>query len=140
MFNSKHGSGGGGANGLLSTNGAGGSTASSTSPSSTSSSSSTNEDQTLKDCEDYVGKHNIKDLLKDCIVQLCLKKPEHPITFLKHHFEKLEKVLYYIIYILMTFINVLKMTGLYSIKVMLCYLEKRSVRTGLCNVMSSSDQ
>jgi hypothetical protein len=94
MFNSKHGSGGG-ANGLLSTNGAGGSTASSTSPSSTSSSSSTNEDQTLKDCEDYVGKHNIKDLLKDCIVQLCLKKPEHPITFLKHHFEKLEKVLYY---------------------------------------------
>ena len=87
--NSKHGNG---ANGMLSTNGAGGSTASSTSPSSTSSTSS-NEDQTLRDCEDYVGKHNIKDLLKDCIVQLCLKKPEHPITFLKHHFEKLEKVL-----------------------------------------------
>ena len=86
--NNKH-----GANGILSTNGAGGSTASSTSPSSTSSTSS-NEDQTLRDCEDYVGKHNIKDLLKDCIVQLCLKKPEHPITFLKHHFEKLEKVFF----------------------------------------------
>jgi len=86
--------GAGGTNGLLSTSTTGGSTASSTSPSSTSSTSSSNEDQTLKDCEDYVGKHNIKDLLKDCIVQLCLKKPEHPITFLKHHFEKLEKVLF----------------------------------------------
>jgi cAMP-dependent protein kinase regulator len=89
-------------NNLLTTNGAAknGSIAS-TSPSSdsslSSSSSSTSpnggnhEDETLKDCEDYVGKHNIKDLLKDCIVQLCLRKPENPITFLKHHFEKLEK-------------------------------------------------
>lgn len=50
-----------------------------------------NEDQTLKECEAYVSKHSIKDLLKDCIVQLCLRKPDHPITFLKQHFEKLEK-------------------------------------------------
>jgi len=49
------------------------------------------EDHTLKECEAYVSKHNIKDLLKDCIVQLCLKKPDNPITFLKQHFEKLEK-------------------------------------------------
>lgn len=52
-----------------------------------------NEDQTLKECEAYVSKHSIKDLLKDCIVQLCLRKPDHPITFLKQHFEKLEKIL-----------------------------------------------
>lgn len=50
-----------------------------------------NEDQTLKECESYVGKHNVKDLLKDCIVQLCLKKPDNPISFLKQHFEKLER-------------------------------------------------
>ncbi len=50
------------------------------------------EDQTLKECESYVGKHNVKDLLKDCIVQLCLKKPDNPISFLKQHFEKLERV------------------------------------------------
>ena len=50
------------------------------------------DDQTLKECESYVGKHNVKDLLKDCIVQLCLKKPDNPITFLKQHFEKLERV------------------------------------------------
>ncbi len=56
------------------------------------SSPSTNEDQTLKECESYVGKHNVKDLLKDCIVQLCLKKPENPISFLRQHFEKLERV------------------------------------------------
>lgn len=49
------------------------------------------EDATLKECESYVGKHNVKDLLKDCIVQLCLKKPENPISFLKQHFEKLER-------------------------------------------------
>ena len=53
---------------------------------------SNNEDQTLKECEAYVSKHSIKDLLKDCIVQLCLRKPDHPITFLKQHFERLEKV------------------------------------------------
>jgi len=49
------------------------------------------DDNTLKECEAYVSKHNIKDLLKDCIVQLCLKKPDNPIAFLKQHFEKLEK-------------------------------------------------
>lgn len=49
------------------------------------------DDQTLRECEAYVSKHNIKDLLKDCIVQLCLKKPDHPISFLRQHFEKLEK-------------------------------------------------
>lgn len=52
-----------------------------------------NDDQTLKDCEAYVSKHNVKDLLKDCIVQLCLKKPENPISFLRQHFERLEKVI-----------------------------------------------
>ncbi len=63
-----------------------------------------NEDQTLKDCEAYVSKHSIKDLLKDCIVQLCLRKPDHPITFLKQHFEKLEKVrnIFYFSLLIMT--------------------------------------
>ena len=51
------------------------------------------EDQTLKECESYVNKHNVKELLKDCIVQLCLKKPENPISFLRQHFEKLDKVI-----------------------------------------------
>ena len=51
-----------------------------------------NDDHTMKECEAYVSKHNIKDMLKDCIVQLCLRKPEQPITFLRQHFEKLEKV------------------------------------------------
>lgn len=49
------------------------------------------DDHTLRECEAYVNKHNIKDLLKDCIVQLCLRKPDNPITFLRQHFEKLEK-------------------------------------------------
>lgn len=56
------------------------------------SNSQSSDDHTLKECEAFVNKHNIKDLLKDCIVQLCLKKPENPITFLRQHFERLEKV------------------------------------------------
>ena len=49
-------------------------------------------DEAIKECEVYVSKHNVKSLLKDCIVQLCLNKPENPINFLRLHFEKLEKV------------------------------------------------
>jgi cAMP-dependent protein kinase regulator len=52
------------------------------------------EEETLKECDQYVTKHNIKELLKECIVQLCLKKPDNPISYLKQHFEKLEKVIY----------------------------------------------
>ncbi|XP_064605277.1 cAMP-dependent protein kinase regulatory subunit-like isoform X2 [Liolophura sinensis] len=49
------------------------------------------EDQSLRECEAYVQTHNIQQILKDCIVQLCVSKPDNPITFLKGHFEKLEK-------------------------------------------------
>ena len=50
------------------------------------------EEQSLKECENYVQKHKIQQLLKDCIVQLCINKPDSPIKFLREHFEKLESV------------------------------------------------
>ena len=50
------------------------------------------EEETLRECDHYVSRHNIKDLLKECIVQLCLKKPDNPVSYLRQHFEKLEKV------------------------------------------------
>lgn len=50
------------------------------------------EEQSLRECENYVQKHKIQQILKECIVQLCISRPENPITFLKEHFEKLEKV------------------------------------------------
>ena len=50
------------------------------------------EEQSLKDCEQYVQKHNIQGLLKECIVQLCINRPDNPIRFLREHFERLEKV------------------------------------------------
>lgn len=50
------------------------------------------EEQSLKECEAYVQKHNIQQLLKDCIVQLCINKPDSPVAFLKDHFDRLEKV------------------------------------------------
>lgn len=56
--------------------------------------SSGNEDeqQSLRECEAYVQQHNIQQLLKDCIVQLCVTRPNNPITFLKDYFTSLERV------------------------------------------------
>ncbi|PKU32732.1 camp-dependent protein kinase type i-beta regulatory subunit [Limosa lapponica baueri] len=51
------------------------------------------EDESLKGCELYVQKHNIQQILKECIVNLCIAKPDRPMKFLREHFEKLEKVI-----------------------------------------------
>ncbi|XP_013775542.1 cAMP-dependent protein kinase regulatory subunit-like isoform X1 [Limulus polyphemus] len=51
----------------------------------------TEEEQTLKDCEVYVHRHHIQQLLKDCIVQLCVSRPENPISFLRGYFQRLER-------------------------------------------------
>lgn len=50
------------------------------------------EEQCLHQCENYIQNHSIQSLLKDCIVQLCLHKPENPVTFLRQYFQKLERV------------------------------------------------
>ncbi|NXG95042.1 KAP0 kinase, partial [Stercorarius parasiticus] len=55
------------------------------------SSSSSEEERSLRECELYVQKHNIQQLLKDCIVQLCTVRPERPMGFLREYFERLEK-------------------------------------------------
>ncbi|XP_038067658.1 cAMP-dependent protein kinase regulatory subunit-like isoform X1 [Patiria miniata] len=52
--------------------------------------SNMDDEQSLKDCEAYVQRHNIQQVLKDCIVQLCIHRPENPSTFLKEYFSKLE--------------------------------------------------
>ncbi|XP_023236432.1 cAMP-dependent protein kinase regulatory subunit-like [Centruroides sculpturatus] len=49
------------------------------------------EDQSLRECEAYVRVHNIQQILKDCIVQLCVSRPENPISFLREYFQKLER-------------------------------------------------
>ncbi|GAA6072537.1 protein kinase, cAMP-dependent, regulatory, type I, alpha (tissue specific extinguisher 1) a [Tachysurus ichikawai] len=56
-----------------------------------SGSSSSEEERSLRECELYVQKHNIQQLLKDCIVQLCTSRPERPMAFLRDYFERLEK-------------------------------------------------
>ncbi|KAJ7403939.1 cAMP-dependent protein kinase type I-alpha regulatory subunit [Willisornis vidua] len=56
-----------------------------------SSSSSTDEERSLRECELYIQKHNIQQLLKDCIVQLCTVRPERPMGFIREYFERLEK-------------------------------------------------
>ncbi|CAL8264449.1 unnamed protein product [Gadus morhua 'NCC'] len=46
----------------------------------------------MRECEQYVQKHNIQQLLlKDCIVQLCTSRPDRPMAFLKEYFDRLEK-------------------------------------------------
>uniref|UniRef100_A0A8D3ATU0 cAMP-dependent protein kinase type I-alpha regulatory subunit n=1 Tax=Scophthalmus maximus TaxID=52904 RepID=A0A8D3ATU0_SCOMX len=49
------------------------------------------EEQNLRECEQYVQKHNIQQLLKDCIIQLCTSRSERPMAFLRDYFERLEK-------------------------------------------------
>uniref|UniRef100_A0A914V7I5 RIIa domain-containing protein n=1 Tax=Plectus sambesii TaxID=2011161 RepID=A0A914V7I5_9BILA len=49
------------------------------------------EEAQLAQCQAYVQRHNVQQLVKDAIVQLCIHKPDNPITFLKEHFEKLEE-------------------------------------------------
>lgn len=64
---------------------------------STSSSTSGNngngmeEEQSLLECEAYVQRHKIQQILKDCIVQLCVSRPDNPIAFLREYFQKLER-------------------------------------------------
>ncbi|KAM3726293.1 cAMP-dependent protein kinase regulatory subunit [Dirofilaria immitis] len=48
-----------------------------------------NEEAQLAQCQAYVQRHNIQQLVKEAIVSLCINKPENPILFLKEHFEKL---------------------------------------------------
>lgn len=50
------------------------------------------EEQSLRECENYVQTHNIQQVLKDCIVQLCVSRPDNPISFLREYFQKLERV------------------------------------------------
>ena len=58
------------------------------------------EEQSLRECEAYVQKHDIQKILKECIVQLCVSRPENPISFLREYFQKLERVsIYNIAYI-----------------------------------------
>ncbi|XP_072029233.1 cAMP-dependent protein kinase regulatory subunit-like isoform X2 [Amphiura filiformis] len=52
--------------------------------------SNMDDEQSLRECESYVQKHNIQQLLKDCIVQICIHRPDNPVAFLKEYFEKLE--------------------------------------------------
>jgi cAMP-dependent protein kinase regulator len=47
-------------------------------------------EQTVRDCEAYIAKHDIQNILRDCIVQLCLKKPTNPIEFLASYFDKFD--------------------------------------------------
>nr|XP_045000327.1 cAMP-dependent protein kinase type I-beta regulatory subunit isoform X4 [Jaculus jaculus] len=49
------------------------------------------DEDSLKGCELYVQKHGVQQVLKECIVHLCIAKPDRPLRFLREHFEKLEK-------------------------------------------------
>jgi len=48
------------------------------------------DDDQLQACEEYCRTHNVQKLIKDAIVQLCIKRPEKPISFLKDYFAQLE--------------------------------------------------
>merc|ERR1711990_1148275 len=49
------------------------------------------EEQSLRECEAYVQMHDIQKILKECIVQLCVSRPENPVSFLREYFQRLER-------------------------------------------------
>ncbi|XP_018496796.1 cAMP-dependent protein kinase regulatory subunit [Galendromus occidentalis] len=49
------------------------------------------EEDTIRVCEAYCEKHEVQRLLKECIVQLCMQKPNNPVAFLRDYFTRLEK-------------------------------------------------
>ncbi|XP_042240447.1 cAMP-dependent protein kinase type I regulatory subunit-like isoform X1 [Homarus americanus] len=49
------------------------------------------EEQSLRECEAYVQRHNIQQILKDAIVSLCVSRPDNPIAFLRDYFHKLDR-------------------------------------------------
>uniref|UniRef100_A0A8C5CEY7 RIIa domain-containing protein n=1 Tax=Gadus morhua TaxID=8049 RepID=A0A8C5CEY7_GADMO len=59
----------------------------------TSGNMSSDEERSMRECEQYVQKHNIQQLLlKDCIVQLCTSRPDRPMAFLKEYFDREESM------------------------------------------------
>ncbi|CAG9804609.1 unnamed protein product [Chironomus riparius] len=52
---------------------------------------SVSDEDCLRDCEQYISTHSIQRVLKDAIVQLCVFRPENPVTFLRQYFQKLER-------------------------------------------------
>lgn len=74
------------------------------------------EEQSLRECEAYVQRHNIQQVLKDCIVQLCVSRPENPISFLREYFQKLERVSIPKYFSVLNFISVLKYNALKILK------------------------
>ncbi|KAI6226494.1 CAMP-dependent protein kinase [Aphelenchoides fujianensis] len=58
-------------------------------PSEDMASGSENEEAQLAQCQAYVHRHNIQQLVKEAVVSLCIHKPDNPVLFLKEHFEKL---------------------------------------------------
>lgn len=56
--------------------------------------SNLDEENSLRECEAYVQRHNVQQMLKDAIVSLCVSRPENPKAFLRDHFGKLDQVSY----------------------------------------------
>ena len=78
--------------GASSPGGGGGGAANANAAAAAATASSSSEHQSLAECEDYVQRHAIQQILKDCIVQLCVVRPDNPVAFLREYFQKLERV------------------------------------------------
>lgn len=46
------------------------------------------EDELVQEFNDYVDSNDIQNLLKDAIVQLCIRKPVNPVKYLLDHFKR----------------------------------------------------
>ena len=44
----------------------------------------------VEDCEDYIEKHGIQGMLKECIAKICQEQPANPYKWLSAHFSALD--------------------------------------------------
>ncbi|XP_065826807.1 cAMP-dependent protein kinase regulatory subunit-like [Oscarella lobularis] len=52
---------------------------------------SASHDSSVREWQSYVDEHGIQAILKECVVRMCIAKPENPYAFLKEYFANLEK-------------------------------------------------
>ena len=47
---------------------------------------------TVEECEEYIQRHGVQQILKNCIAKICQERPLQPYSWLKDYFDKLDRV------------------------------------------------
>lgn len=48
------------------------------------------EEEQITSCAEYCRINNVQKIVREAVIQVCVHKPVHPVTFLKEYFTRLE--------------------------------------------------